>query len=102
MEKPEEQSESEFSLDKVREEKRKARENEVGYKFGQSLGTRVRSTSAIMLPVQMAIAPVLVTMGGWWVDGKFGTSPLFTLVGLVFGLAVSVLTLVRYIKETSD
>lgn len=102
MEKPKEQPESEISLDKVREEKQRARENEIGYKLGQSLGTRLRSTTAIMLPIQMALAPLLATMGGWYLDREYGTSPLFTLGGLVFGLAVAVLTLVRYVKETQD
>lgn len=102
MENPEKQSESEISLDKVRAEKQRAREHEVGYKLGKSLGTRLRSTTAIMLPVQMALAPVLATLGGWYLDGEIGTSPLFTLGGLVFGMAVAVLTLVRYIKETQD
>lgn len=102
MEKPEEQSESEISLEKVQAERDRARENEIGYKLGKSMGGQLRSTSAVLLPVQLALAPVLIGLFGWWVDGKLGTSPGFTIGGLVFGLAVAVLSLLRTLKEVQD
>jgi len=102
MEKPEEQSESEINLDKVRAAKQRSREHEVGYQTGQSLGKHLRSSHLLMLPVQMALAPVLLTLSGWWLDRRLGTSPGFTLGGLVFGLAVAVLSLLRSIKEVQD
>jgi F0F1-type ATP synthase assembly protein I len=37
----------------------------------------------------IAIAILLGVLGGLWVDGKLGTEPLFTIVGLFFGLAVA-------------
>jgi len=31
---------------------------------------------------------LLIGIGvGWWLDGKFGTRPIFTLIGLFLGLA---------------
>lgn len=102
MEKPEEQSESEINPEKVRAAKQRSRENEVGYKLGQSMGTQARSTTAVMLPFQMALAPVLATLLGRWLDGRFGTSPWLTACGLVFGIAVAVLSLIRYVKEQPD
>ena len=31
---------------------------------------------------------ILIGIGvGWWLDGKFGTRPIFTLIGLFLGLA---------------
>jgi F0F1-type ATP synthase assembly protein I len=102
MEKPEEQSESEISLDEVRAARERAREHEVGYKTGKSLGNQLRSSHLLMLPIQLALAPVLLTLGGWWLDGRLGTSPGFTVGGLVFGLAVAVLSLIRSIKEVQD
>jgi len=102
MEKPEEQSESEINPEKVRAAKQRSRENEVGYKLGQSMGARVRSSAAITLPAQMALGPVLLTLAGWWIDGRLGTSPGFTIGGLIFGLGVAVLSLIRYVKEQPD
>jgi F0F1-type ATP synthase assembly protein I len=102
MEKPEEQSESEISRDKVRAEKERAREHEVGYKLGKSMGTNLRSSNFLLLPIQLALAPVLLTLGGVWIDGKLGTSPGFTIGGLVFGLAVAVLSLLHSIREVQD
>jgi len=99
MVKPEEQSESEINPAKVRAAKQRSRENEVGYKTGQTVGKQLRSSHLLMLPVQMALPPALLTWGGWWIDNSLETSPGFTLGGLVFGLAVSVLTLIRSLKE---
>jgi len=102
MEKPEDQPESEINLDKVRAAKERSREHEVGYKAGKSLGKQLRSSHLLMLPIQMALAPVLLTLGGAWLDGRLGTSPGLTIGGLVFGLAVAVLSLLRSIKEVQD
>jgi F0F1-type ATP synthase assembly protein I len=30
-------------------------------------------------------AVVLYALGGWWLDGKLGTSPLFLLIGVGLG-----------------
>jgi Putative F0F1-ATPase subunit Ca2+/Mg2+ transporter len=102
MEKPEEKSESENSLDKVRAAKQAYREHEIGYKTGKSLGKQLRSSHLLMLPIQMALAPVLATLAGRWIDGQLETSPGFTLGGLAFGLAVAALSLVRSLKEEQD
>ena len=34
---------------------------------------------------------VLGVMGGLWLDGRFGTNPILTLVGLFLGLAIAFL-----------
>lgn len=102
MEKPEEKSESEIGLDEVRAARKAYREHEVGYKTGKALGEQLRSSHLLMLPIQMALAPVLAILLGRWIDGHLGTSPGFTLGGLAFGLAVAVLSLVRAIKEQKD
>ena len=37
----------------------------------------------------IGISILLGVLGGLWVDNKFGTKPLFVIVGLVFGLIVA-------------
>ena len=37
----------------------------------------------------MAAAIVLPTLGGVWLDGKAGTSPLFLLLGLLLGVVLA-------------
>lgn len=34
-------------------------------------------------------------MGGWWLDGRTGWSPLLTLLGLGLGLAVALVGMMR-------
>ncbi len=38
----------------------------------------------------IGISILLGVLGGLWLDSKFGTKPLFVMVGLVFGLIVAV------------
>ncbi len=54
-----------------------------------------------MLPFEMALAPVLLAVGGWWLDGHFDTSPWLTIVGIVLGLIVAFRSVKRAIKEVS-
>lgn len=35
--------------------------------------------------IELALAVVGCLLLGWWVDGKLGTSPWLTLIGLIFG-----------------
>jgi F0F1-type ATP synthase assembly protein I len=38
----------------------------------------------------IAIAIVLGLLGGLWLDGKFNTRPLFTIIGLIIGILAAV------------
>jgi ATP synthase protein I len=38
----------------------------------------------------IAIAIVLGLLGGLWLDGKFNTKPLFTIIGLIIGILAAV------------
>ena len=38
----------------------------------------------------IAIAIVLGVLGGLWLDGKFNTKPLFTIIGLIIGILAAV------------
>ena len=50
--------------------------------------------------LEMGIAVALGYGAGWWLDTKFGTSYL-KIVGLLFGIAASFMTLVRVARDLS-
>ncbi|MFH2009112.1 MAG: AtpZ/AtpI family protein [bacterium] len=102
MEKPEEQPKAETSVESIREERQRRKSAEPGYKTGKELGKHLRSSTLLMLPFQMALAPVLVTLGGYWLDKWLDTFPWFTVGGLVFGLTVAVRAVIGSIKEVQD
>ena len=37
------------------------------------------------LGIQFAVTILLFLAVGWWLDGRLGTTPLFTLLGTLFG-----------------
>lgn len=37
---------------------------------------------------------------GWWLDGKFGKSPIFTITGVAFGFALGLYRLVKFAQKT--
>ena len=42
----------------------------------------------LTVSLTFALAVVLSLLGGMWLDRRFGTAPLFLLLGLAFGLGV--------------
>lgn len=49
--------------------------------------------------IQLALFLVLFTYGGYRLDVKMGTSPLFVLVGGAIGLAAGLYNLIKGLKE---
>jgi F0F1-type ATP synthase assembly protein I len=45
--------------------------------------------------VEAVLAVVIATVFGYWVDGRFATSPTFLLIGLVLGFAAFCIRLWR-------
>ena len=41
----------------------------------------------------------LLVFGGWWLDGKFSTTPVFTLLGGGIGFGVGLYNLVRQARK---
>lgn len=35
---------------------------------------------------ELVLSPVILALGGWWIDGKVGTSPWFAVVGALMGV----------------
>ena len=48
----------------------------------QSSGLAAFGTAGI----ELGLAVVLLTLGGWWLDKKFGTSPVLLLIGAAVGI----------------
>ena len=95
------ESKPQSGVDKVRAERQRRLEAEPGYKSGEAIGKHLRKSSLIVLPLEMALAPVLLALGGWWLDDRLGTSPLLVIVGLALGLVTAVMAILRTIKEVN-
>ncbi len=50
--------------------------------------------------LQFALTVGLLTMAGVWADGKWGTSPLFTLIGTSVGFGAGFFNLYRAVYPT--
>jgi F0F1-type ATP synthase assembly protein I len=94
-------SPKESGVDRVRAERQRRREAEPGYRTGQAIGEHLRRSSLIVLPIEMALGPVLLALAGWWLDRRYGTSPWFVIIGVVAGLSLAIQAVIRTIKEVS-
>jgi len=54
------------------------------------------------LGFQFAVAIVIGAGGGYWLDSKLGTLPLFFVVGLLFGAAAGFLTMYRAVYSSRE
>jgi F0F1-type ATP synthase assembly protein I len=50
---------------------------------------------------QLAAAIGVFLAAGWWLDGKIGTKPLFTIVGALFGAATAIYSMIRQLMTKS-
>ncbi len=48
-----------------------------------------------------ALSVLLFLLGGWWLDGKVGTAPLFMILGAFLGGAAGFYSLYRHIVAIS-
>ena len=49
--------------------------------------------------LEMGVAVAVGYGAGWWLDGKFGTKPTLSFIGLLLGIAAGFFTLVRVARE---
>ena len=47
--------------------------------------------------LQWALSTLLFLLGGWWLDGKVGLTPLFTILGAFVGAGAGFYSLYRHI-----
>lgn len=52
----------------------------------------------INLAYTFPVAVLVGGVGGWWLDGKLGTSPLLVILGFLSGLGAGFLLLFRTVK----
>lgn len=50
--------------------------------------------------IEMAAAVSICTLGGWWLDQRFGTEPYLLIFGLIVGTGAAVKTVVRAVRRT--
>jgi len=54
------------------------------------------------LGLQLASGFALGFFGGWWLDGKLHTKPIFSLLGLLLGAAAGFLNVYRSVYPDKD
>ena len=52
------------------------------------------------LGAQFAASVMLLTFGGYWLDGRLGSSPWFLLVGVFLGFAGGLVSIVKKVAPT--
>jgi len=65
--------------------------------FGPGEASALAQASAVGLTFVVAI--VLGLAGGWWLDGRWGTSPLGLLLGLFIGIAAGFKNLFTFARR---
>jgi hypothetical protein len=45
---------------------------------------------------------IVMSVGGWWIDGKFKTAPWGVFIGVVVGFAAGISSLLNVIKKLSE
>jgi F0F1-type ATP synthase assembly protein I len=64
------------------------------------LGKAYRASNSLVgFGFQIAGAFMLFVGGGYWLDGKFATSPLFILIGVVFALTAMGTLIWKLLRE---
>ena len=55
-----------------------------------------------VIPALMVVAPLVGFFIGNWADGKFGTEPFLTILGLILGFASAGKEIYKVIKRVSQ
>jgi F0F1-type ATP synthase assembly protein I len=72
---------------------------------GSPRGLDRRGARAYQGALEAVFAIPIAGLLGYWADARFGTGPIFLIVGLVFGFATFVVRLVRMrslVEDTSE
>lgn len=54
----------------------------------------------LSLGYQLVAPAGLLGAVGWWIDGKYGTRPLWLAIGLGFGCIVGLMTVIRAVTQS--
>ena len=54
------------------------------------------------LGIQFAVTILLFLAGGWWLDGQLATTPLFLLLGTLFGAVAGFYKLYRTLVDLEE
>ena len=54
------------------------------------------------VPSLLLVAPLIGYLGGWWLDGKLGTEPYLSVIGIFMGIAAAGLEIYQLVKKASS
>ena len=70
--------------------------------FGPKDGKQLKSFARVgALGIELALSTVIGLLLGRWLDGKFGTEPWLTLVGLMFGVIAGFRSLIETARKAT-
>jgi len=70
--------------------------------FTNQFGRSVRALSDYLgIGFQISISFAFFVLGGYWADGKLGTSPFLLLIGVAAGMTGMVLVLMKVVKKAN-
>ena len=70
--------------------------------YGPKDGKQLKSFARVgALGIELALSTVIGLLLGRWLDGKFGTEPWLTLVGLVFGVIAGFRSLIETARKAT-
>ena len=71
-------------------------------RFSDQFGRSVRAMSDYMgIGLQIAVSFAFFVLAGDWADGRFGTSPLLLLAGVVLGMFGMSLVLMKVVRKAN-
>ncbi|MFQ5606778.1 MAG: AtpZ/AtpI family protein [Candidatus Zixiibacteriota bacterium] len=70
--------------------------------FARDFGERVKSIGALgIIPIILAVGPIVGVLIGKFLDDKFGTSPWLTILFVIFGFIASIREMIRLLKRSN-
>ena len=52
--------------------------------------------------IQFAVTILVFVAGGWWLDGRLGTTPIFILLGMLLGAVAAFYKLYRTLMDLDE
>ncbi|HSG99267.1 MAG TPA: AtpZ/AtpI family protein [candidate division Zixibacteria bacterium] len=78
----------------------KDKEQRPGKHSAEEMGRRAKEIGSLgLIPIILAVGPIIGALIGQWLDKRFATAPWLTIVFVIFGFVAAVREMLRLIKS---